>query len=271
MTAVLAAAPIVAVGGCSGPDSTSREPSAVTPSPAGSSARPTAPPGALARRCGGDDPGGRSVAVHTQDGVRLAAFEIGAGTAGVVLLPQTDTTALCGWSTYAAYLAGSGFRVLLIDQRCSGRSACPRAGVDRYADDAVAAVRALRREGATSVALVGASRGGAVAYVAAARTRVSAVAVLSPALLDQPMAATAPRTALLAAPSVRVPVFAAVSTSDPSAPVGQVRALVSRTAGATGHLRLLPGSAHGWQLLDTGVARTPLAGELARFLRAAAA
>jgi pimeloyl-ACP methyl ester carboxylesterase len=88
-----------------------------------------------------------------------------------------------------------GVHALLLDQRCSGRSACPldskrltnpTAGVE-------AAIALLRRHGARRVTVAGASLGGAAALIAGAQLgrQVQAVASARHCSSSRPPRATA--------------------------------------------------------------------------------
>ena len=97
---------------------------------------------------------------------------VGSGPVGAVLIHEYPGP-MCGWWPYAAYLARHGVRALLFDLRCFGDSACDT-GRGHATTDVAAAMQALREDGARSVALVGASMGGAIAVVAAARLHPAA-------------------------------------------------------------------------------------------------
>jgi len=215
-------------GPASSPAPTAMSGPASPASPAGSASASASPTGAAAS-CGGPAVPSRLVTVRTGDGVRLAGFEAGAGSRGVVLVPEAGSAGSCGWWPYAAYLARRGFHVLAFDHRCQGTSACPASGSagspasgpagspasgsagslasgsaggpgQGLLTDIAAAVRALRAAGAGRVALLGASQGGSEALIAAARPArgpgpgaelagLAGVAALSADELDQPLAA----------------------------------------------------------------------------------
>ena len=86
------------------------------------------------------------------DGLRMVAVALGDAENGVLLAPQNNS-GLCQWAEQMQRLADDGYAV---------------ASFDWPQDDAQgvhAAVAALREVGATSIALMGASKGGT--YVAA--------------------------------------------------------------------------------------------------------
>jgi pimeloyl-ACP methyl ester carboxylesterase len=91
---------------------------------------------------------------------------------------SSTPTGCGGWLPYAGYLARHGVHPLALDLRCFGASACP-AGRGHATTDVAAAMAQLRRRGARRIALVGASMGGAIAVVAAARPHPAAVVDLS--------------------------------------------------------------------------------------------
>ena len=268
-------------------------------SPAAPAPAAASPAGAAAS-CGGPAVPSRLVTIRTGDGVRLAGFEAGAGSRGVVLVPEAGPAGSCGWWPYAAYLARRGFHVLAFDHRCQGTSACPASGPaggpasgsaggpgQGLLTDIAAAVRALRAAGAGRVALLGASQGGSEALIAAARPArdpgpgaglaglggVAGVAALSADELDQPLAVPpAPRTAVAAAAAVRVPVLLAVAPDDPYVSLTATRALFAALATPAAAKRLLvqpAGTGHGWVMVDAaqGGPGPPLAARLAAFLQ----
>jgi hypothetical protein len=63
------------------------------------------------------------LALRAANGVTLNAAIVGSGPRGVILLHQTDD-GLCGWLTYAGYLATQGFHIGLFDFRCTFNSSC---------------------------------------------------------------------------------------------------------------------------------------------------
>lgn len=104
------------------------------------------------------------VRFSASDGTRLIGVEIGTGTRGVVVGHELRGS-LCSWLPYARTLARRGYRVLAFDFRSSGSSGGRTlAHLDR---DFVAATKVIRRHGASSVVLGGASMGGTAALAAA--------------------------------------------------------------------------------------------------------
>jgi predicted alpha/beta hydrolase len=213
--------------------------------------------------------------------VRLAGFEAGTGSRGVLLVPEAGSAGACGWWPYAAYLARRGFHVLAFSHRCQGSSDCPAGGQGLLADIAAAA-RVLHGAGASRVALLGASQGGSEVLIAAARRAggtgpVAGVAALSADELDQQLAAPpGPRTAVEAAAAVRVPVLLALAPDDPYVSLAGTSALFAALGTPAAGKRLLvqpTGAGHGWEMVDAapGGHEPPLAARLAAFLRAVTA
>lgn len=281
------------VAGCSGgspgaapspPPGTTANPAGTTANPAGTASSPTAAAAAHqpAQRCRTPDTAARLVAPRTDDGVVPAAAEVGAGRRGVVLVPESGPSGLCGWWEYAAYLAGQGFHVLLFDQRCSGESHCPPGGEapGSLAQDVAAVSSTLHADGARRIVLVGASRGAAEVVLAGARAAsgdpalapVAGVAALSPDRLDEPMAGAPFPTARRAAPGLRLPTLIAVAPGDHYAPVPDVQRLYKAIPAADKHLVVVsdqPGL-HGWTMLtpDPATGRMPpLSATLVAFLQ----
>ena len=103
-----------------------------------------------------------TVSFATEDGGRVYADLYGSGERAVVLAHGGQFTKE-SWAPQALTLATAGFRVMAIDFRGYGQSiAGPwRGNADAgYRFDVLAAVRYLRKAGAKTVALVGASFGG---------------------------------------------------------------------------------------------------------------
>ena len=112
----------------------------------------------------------------------------GSGPRAVVLVHggRYDRTS---WTPQARVLADAGFRVIAIDLRGRGESHGGRAGPDSAHYDVLGAVDYLRRTGATSVAVVGASLGGwaaGEAVVAAKPGSIDRVVLLAHPAIDHP-------------------------------------------------------------------------------------
>jgi pimeloyl-ACP methyl ester carboxylesterase len=142
--------------------------------------------------CGGDvlegsTAGSREITFESADGVSLGGRLFGPdeGTAGVVLAHMfpSDQSA---WFAFADRLGQRGYRVLTFNFRgyCPGGEAGCSEGerdIPKIWQDVEGAVEALGGEGATRIALVGASMGGTASLVAASREGqdVDAVVTLS--------------------------------------------------------------------------------------------
>jgi pimeloyl-ACP methyl ester carboxylesterase len=197
----------------------------------------------------------RPITIRAADGVRLAAATAGTGQRGVVLIPELGQAVMCGWWDYGAYLSRSGYRVLMFDHRCTGESACPAGAASQ---DLMADIRGatawIRRAGAVTVVLVGASQGASEAVIAAARppAGVTGIVALSADELTMPLARRPyPRTARAAAPRLRLPALFAVAVGDPNVSVTDTRRLVAAARSPDKHLVVLPASSgHGWDLVS---------------------
>src|SRR5262249_22935820 len=226
------------------------------PSATGTAKSPsTSSPGSVTEVCGPPDAPGRLTAIRASDGVRLAAIEAGSGERGVVLIPELWAAGKCGWWDYATYLAARGFRVVLFDHRCTGESSCPPSGTapTGLTSDIQGAVMRLRQQGATAIALLGASQGGAEALITATLPQrgVTGVAALSADELSASLAAGPyPAPAQVAAARLRLPVLFAVAEGDPYVSVQQTRQLYQEAGSRRKQLVILgPDQGHGWDLL----------------------
>jgi pimeloyl-ACP methyl ester carboxylesterase len=91
-------------------------------------------------------------------GTKLDAAVFGAGRAGIVLAHESDSS-LCSWASVAPEFAEEGYRVLIFD---FGEPAT-------VAQDMQAAIRKIRELGVKRIVLGGASLGGTIALMTAAR------------------------------------------------------------------------------------------------------
>jgi pimeloyl-ACP methyl ester carboxylesterase len=218
------------------------------------------------------------VRFRATDGTRLDGALVGSGRAGVVLLHEYPNN-LCGFWPYAVYLAGKGLRVLDIDLRCFGESACPADARGGVVDDVAGAVVELRRRGASSVALVGASAGASTALVAGASlgSKVASVVSLSGERdLILVMGAGGPADAVPLLRRLTSPTMFLVAEGDRVVTVDETRAMFAATRARDKHLQVLGGAysgEHGWDLLTTGGSQSwsPVAAQVAAFVRAHAA
>jgi pimeloyl-ACP methyl ester carboxylesterase len=165
-------------------------------------------------------------------GAELDGVIIGDGATGVVLAHQLHSN-LCSWLPFAKRLAAAGMRVLAFDFPSTSN-------LDRYV---VAAVAELRRQGADSIALAGASMGGTAVLVAAGHaSSISRVTSLSGPRVFEDLDAGR------AVPRVHVPTLF-VAGSEDSPYVDDARAMY-RAAKGDKRLLIVPGSDHGTNLLD---------------------
>ncbi len=180
--------------------------------------------------------GAERTQVRVQASLTLRGAVIGAGRDGVVLANQSDRD-LCSWLPLARALTHAGFRVLLFDY----------SGAEPQADVAAAA-REPRREGARSVALIGASKGARAVLVAASLRAAGAAAVVS--LSAESTGRTGPPRIAPFVRRLRVPVLFVAARHDPwTADGADTRELYSAARLAERRLVELPGDAHGVDLL----------------------
>jgi predicted alpha/beta hydrolase len=226
------------------------------------------------QRCGGPATPSTPVDVVSHDGAVLATYESGTGHRGVLLVPELGNRNLCGWWSYASFLARHGFRVLLFDHQCAGQSTCPTdEDASSLIEDIEAATAALTRDGAQRIVLIGASQGGAEVVIAGAHlsSDVAGVVALSADSLDEDLATRpiAP-TAKEAASSLRVPCLFAVARGDPYVSVVETRHLVASVPASAKRLIIEPSdSGHGWDMLTSAPAAAghQLSTQIVGFLR----
>jgi pimeloyl-ACP methyl ester carboxylesterase len=195
----------------------------------------------------------RATVVHFRaaDDVRLYGALVGKGRVGIALAHEYNAD-LCNWAPYARYLAARGFRVLLFDMRCFGKSACRKSShVDA---DVSGAAAELRRRGASRIVVAGASLGGSATLVAAASLARPPAAVVS---LSAPGTGTLvgslghafaldPDAAVrrLKAPTL----FLAASSDEPFQ--NDARSLYAISSSRAKRLEIVAGPAHGTGMLD---------------------
>jgi pimeloyl-ACP methyl ester carboxylesterase len=143
-----------------------------------------------AAACGGDGPkadlsNSRPVSFESSDGVALEGRLFGDGTTAVVLSHMRPADQR-SWFAFANRLADQGYLVLTYDFRGTcpgGEGGCSQGERDIAAiwQDVLGAEDFVRSQGATKVALVGASMGGTASLVAAGQegNDVEAVITLS--------------------------------------------------------------------------------------------
>jgi dienelactone hydrolase len=174
------------------------------------------------------------------DDTPLVGIVLGSGPRAVALAHQSNGD-LCQWIPYARQLAAGGYRVLAYDSRLYG----PRVDLD-----VAAAVEALRRTGSEHVVAAGASLGATAALIGSASLTSQPNAVVS---LSGPASYGSLR-GLPAVARLHAPVFFAASNDDePFA--SDARAMYAASASADKVLEILPGAAHGVQMLDDSAFR----------------
>jgi esterase/lipase len=186
--------------------------------------------------------------LQTKDGQRLYAAEGGRGTRGIVLAPESPPGDVCGWLPYMATLERSGFRVLAFDFRGTGDSPTPATpgAQNAYGRDFAAAIAHLRREGATTVVVIGASLGGARALAYGAHLDADGIISLSgEALLPEYHV-----NALRSMPSLRTPLLIVGSRHDTYLPVPSALRLLRRAGSQDKQSAFFPGSWHGWDIVE---------------------
>jgi pimeloyl-ACP methyl ester carboxylesterase len=250
-------------------------PTATASPPSGSS--PAVRSAGLARRCGPPDVPSTVHRIRSTDGVTLAAASVGSGPRGVLLLPQSDGDS-CGWWSFGGpWLAGRGYRVLMVDLRCFGESTCPSRPqkIGERLADVRAAAAWLRAAGARTVAVVGVSMGGTVAIAAAADDQVSAAAAVdvSGELTDTVLRSTPPLSARTAVAHLRAPVLYLTAEQDLGVDHAADLRWLERAPAGTVTSTVVPDSGdHGWSLLTTdGTTPSRWALEMEAFLRTASA
>lgn len=140
-----------------------------------------APSGSLA----GSVAGSEAITFPSEDGVMLAGRLFGPddGDTGVVLAHMFPADQR-SWFPFADRLASRGYRVLTFDFRgyCPGGEGGCSEGEKRIEEtwrDVLGAIQALRDEGVSRVALVGASMGGTASLIGASQEGVEVEAVIT--------------------------------------------------------------------------------------------
>ena len=206
-------------------------------------------PREVAERCQLDVPG-RVEDLPAADGrSRLGAVVYGEGTTAVVLLHQTGRSGLCGWVTYARWLASRGVMAMAVDDCLRGGSTCTDAFLRDVRGQVATAVAAARARGATRVAVVGASMGGARALGVGQSAGADVVVDLSGPTRWDDVPEAAP-----AAAATTVPLLVVTSAGDLGIDAQVLEAAVDRSPAERKRFVLLPGDGHGWDLTMDGTA-----------------
>ncbi|MDI1463192.1 alpha/beta hydrolase [Catellatospora sp. KI3] len=176
---------------------------------------------------------------HGLDGV-----VVGTGAAGVVLAHEADAD-LCYWAAVALELRDKGYRVLSFDFNGHGTAELT---ARPFEEDVAEAVQLLRAEGATTVALVGASMGGTSVLVAATQLTPKPVAVVS---LSAPFAFGAVgKSVLNVADELTMPVLYLCGTGEPRFAEAARQMSDATTASADRRLVLVTDNGHGVRLIN---------------------
>jgi pimeloyl-ACP methyl ester carboxylesterase len=198
------------------------------------------------------------VSFPTPDGGVVYADVYGEGPRGVVLAHggRFDKES---WKQQAKELVRAGFRALAIDFRGYGQSRGPRSksGEDGVEYDVLAAVRYLRKTGAKTVSVIGASFGGAAAADASIEAEPGEIdrLVLLAAWTDRPPEKMKGRKLFIVARD---------DANDDGPRLPKVRANYERAVGLK-ELVILDGSAHAQFLFATDQGER-LMREILRFL-----
>lgn len=217
--------------------------------PAPRAPAPASPPPTLSAECGVPGHAGvRPLWLEASDGQRLYAAGGGSGTVGVVLVPESPPGSICGWLAILPTLERAGrLRVLALDYRGTGGSPVePGRARFAYGRDLAAAVGRLRAEGAKKVILMGASLGGAMAMAYGPDLDVDAVISLS----GETSLPSYHVDAIDAVPRLRTPLLIVGTRHDTYLPVGDARRILARAGGGDEQAILLPGSWHGWEIVE---------------------
>jgi len=168
------------------------------------------------------------------DDTPLEGVVLGSGPRGIVLAHASDTS-FCEWLPYARDLAAAGYRVLAYDSRSGTR-------LDL---DMAAAIEALRRTGSEHVVAMGSSAGAQAALIGSSSLASQPAAVVS---LSAPES-YGPLHALPAVQRLHAPVFFAASAEDEPFQT-DARAMYAASGSRDRVLEILPGAAHGSQMLQ---------------------
>ncbi|WP_018350826.1 alpha/beta hydrolase [Longispora albida] len=223
---VLAGLGLVAAG-CDQPSPAPKAAQATTAAP---SAAPSVPPAAQdpMPKCYKNDQGATAAFVPDEKGTRVVL--LGSGRKGVILAPQSNGNA-CQWETEARRLAKNGYHVATFSYANTALNSLP------------AAAAHLTRAGATSIVVIGASRGGMYALGQAAELKAAGVVALSP--VTKFMEYTAATTLA----NYHGPVLIVGSDNDGTTPVSMLDELAAAHPG-TEEKKVLPGPSHGVSLLE---------------------
>jgi pimeloyl-ACP methyl ester carboxylesterase len=214
-------------------------------------------PTAVADKCGVESAAEVSN-IEAADGSVLTGAVVGEGDQAMVLLHQTSPSGYCGWVQYADWAAEHGVRVVLVDLCGWGNAVCS----DELTADPEAQVRLMvdwaRDHGASRVAVVGASMGGAIALGVADAAGADAVVDLS-----GPETWQGVPDAEEAAAATDIPLLVATAPSDPGVDDRVLERAVERSP-ATPKRFIATSGGHGRSMLYDGSSVAPEWRPLAR-------
>lgn len=136
----------------------------------------------------------RSVSFRAGDARLLYGDEYGSGNRGVVILAHGGYSSRASWKPAAEALEAEGFHVLVFESRgaadyAAGKETPCLSDEVCQSRDVVAAIRHMRRLGATTISLVGGSLGGAavaLAAIDAGQRSIDGIVLLAPAAITAP-------------------------------------------------------------------------------------
>jgi dienelactone hydrolase len=223
----------------------------------------------------GGPPDARAVGFRASDGVGLRGRLFGSGSTAVVLAHMGNRlSSEADWYPLARRLAREGYLVLTYNRRaiCTGESHpydCS-GGPNDYGTswrDVIGAVRFAEAQGATRVAVAGASIGGTAAVFAAQAGRIHPAALISLAGVNHISTYSMDRAGIERIGGAKLFVSA---RRDPGGAAASARELHG-WARAPKRLVLLDSDLHGTDMLDRRQATArPLTELIVRFLREAA-
>jgi pimeloyl-ACP methyl ester carboxylesterase len=212
------------LGACGGSDTADRSPETAATSVASSTSGEELLYGCI-------DPGTAKPLTIDSAGQKLDAAVFGAGPVGLVLAHESDGS-LCNWASLAPEFADEGYHVLIFD---FGEPAT-------VAQDMKAATKKLRELGAKRIVLGGASLGGTVALMTAAREPniAAAFSLSAPAVYGNAEGLPAVRR-------FRAPVLFVAAEDDENF-AEDARRLYRASQSQRRQLLIVPGSEHGTAL-----------------------
>lgn len=232
--------------------SSSAPTSASTPRSASSSSYPGSP---LFGLCG--PPGAPSTAwsVRVSPGNVLTGIEVGSGPTAAVFVHESGSSGLCGFATYAPWLARQHVHAVLLNLCGYGRSRCRGGYAANLVAQTSAAVRWARANGARRVTLVGASMGGTVVMAASGTVHADAVVDLSGPLTWDPGMST-----VRSARTLRIPALVVCTPGDPDTDYATLRRATGTVRNAHARFVTAP-DGHGWDVLESyGADHTSITG-----------